>query len=180
MNNPLHPSPLEQEAIRARIVAAGMQPSALAEACDDFATGKLGADNLDQWIEQQRVQRPHLWAARGAAELEALAFGENGKPNLKARSELLQTLGQAAADARAKAWGLKHFGDYSSRPVRPADLAAKKDTPGGTGKTRNPWSADFWNITEQGRLWKQNPSAAESLARSAGSHIGATRPTRAA
>jgi hypothetical protein len=45
----------------------------------------------------------------------------------------------------------------------------------------NPWSAANWNVTEQGRLVKAlGKDKAAGIARAAGSHIGATRPTRAA
>lgn len=168
------PSPFETEAIAAHIAAAGMLPSAINEASDDFAAGKLGADNIAAWIEQQRAVRPYLWAAKGEAELESAAFGENGKVNLKARSELLQKLGQAAADARAVAWGLKNFGDYSTRPTRPADMKPAdnaKEKP-----NKNPWRVANWNLTEQMRVYRADKALAERLAKAAGSYIGATRP----
>lgn len=54
-----------------------------------------------------------------------------------------------------------------------------KFVPKGTGS--NPWAAGSWNVTEQGRLVRVLGEAkAAGIARAAGSHIGATRPTRAA
>lgn len=48
---------------------------------------------------------------------------------------------------------------------------------GGAGGGENPWRADQWNMTKQGALVKENPTRAAQLAASAGSRIGALRPT---
>lgn len=40
----------------------------------------------------------------------------------------------------------------------------------------NPWSHDNWNMTEQGRMYKENPTRAEQMAKSAGTTIGGQRP----
>lgn len=47
--------------------------------------------------------------------------------------------------------------------------------PGGGGSS-NPWSADGWNMTEQGRIYQENPARADQLARSAGTTVGGSRP----
>lgn len=44
---------------------------------------------------------------------------------------------------------------------------------GGTG---NPWSADGWNMTEQGAILRSDRRRAEQLAKSAGTTIGGPRP----
>lgn len=46
----------------------------------------------------------------------------------------------------------------------------------GSGGGANPWSAEGWNMTEQGRILKENRSRAEQLAKSAGTSIGGPRP----
>lgn len=46
------------------------------------------------------------------------------------------------------------------------------------GTTTNPWSKTGWNMTEQGRILKENRSKAENLARSAGTSIGGPRPEK--
>ena len=49
---------------------------------------------------------------------------------------------------------------------------------GGTGGTAdNPWTKDHWNLTRQGQLVRENPEKAEHLAKSAGSYVGALRPS---
>lgn len=47
--------------------------------------------------------------------------------------------------------------------------------PGGGG-AGNPWSADGWNMTEQGRIYSENSARADQLARSAGTTVGGPRP----
>lgn len=46
---------------------------------------------------------------------------------------------------------------------------------GGEGK--NPWSNEHWNITEQSRVYRQNPARASNLAQAAGTKVGGPRPT---
>lgn len=46
----------------------------------------------------------------------------------------------------------------------------------GGGAGGNPWGAEGWNMTEQGRILKENRSRAEQLAKSAGTSIGGPRP----
>lgn len=47
---------------------------------------------------------------------------------------------------------------------------------GGTRYPNNPWSAEHWNLTEQGKAIRQDRAKAEQMAKSVGSHIGATKP----
>lgn len=50
---------------------------------------------------------------------------------------------------------------------------------GGFGGDKNPWSAQHWNLTEQGRLIRDKGMAtAEAMAKAAGSFIGATGPKK--
>lgn len=44
------------------------------------------------------------------------------------------------------------------------------------GGGANPWSNEHWNMTEQGRLYRENPTRAEQMAKSAGTTIGGQRP----
>ena len=47
---------------------------------------------------------------------------------------------------------------------------------GGGSFTSNPWSAEGWNMTQQGQIYNENPAKAEQMARSAGTSIGGQRP----
>lgn len=42
----------------------------------------------------------------------------------------------------------------------------------------NPWSLAHWNMTEQGKIYKENRQRAESLAKSAGTTIGGPKPRK--
>ena len=49
---------------------------------------------------------------------------------------------------------------------------------GGINGDKNPWSAQHWNLTDQGRIVREHGmSKAEELAKLAGSRVGATKPT---
>lgn len=47
---------------------------------------------------------------------------------------------------------------------------------GGVGGGKNPWSAEHWNMTEQGNIYKADKDRAEKLAKQAGTSIGGRRP----
>jgi len=47
---------------------------------------------------------------------------------------------------------------------------------GGIGGDKNPWSAENWNMTEQGKILTADRSKAEQLAKAAGTTIGGPRP----
>lgn len=43
---------------------------------------------------------------------------------------------------------------------------------------KNPFSDEHWNLTEQGKLVKENPGRADQMAASAGTTVGGPRPTK--
>jgi hypothetical protein len=47
---------------------------------------------------------------------------------------------------------------------------------GGMGGGSNPFSREHWNMTEQGRILRENPARAEQLAKSAGTSVGGQMP----
>lgn len=47
---------------------------------------------------------------------------------------------------------------------------------GNGGGGTNPWTHDNWNMTEQGKIVRENPARAEQLAKSAGTTIGGRKP----
>lgn len=49
---------------------------------------------------------------------------------------------------------------------------------GGSKKSfsSNPWSKDGWNMTEQGRIFRENPQRAHQMAKSAGTSVGGAQP----
>lgn len=47
---------------------------------------------------------------------------------------------------------------------------------GGGGGTVNPWSKAAWNLTEQSKIYRDDPARAAMLAKNAGSKVGASSP----
>lgn len=47
---------------------------------------------------------------------------------------------------------------------------------GGGAGGKNPFSAEGWNLTEQGRLVRENPEKADQMAKAAGTTVGGGRP----
>lgn len=47
---------------------------------------------------------------------------------------------------------------------------------GGSGK--NPWTHDAWNMTEQAKIYRENPQRAEQMATSAGTKLGGMKPAK--
>jgi hypothetical protein len=46
----------------------------------------------------------------------------------------------------------------------------------GGGVQKNPWSAENWNVTEQGQIYRGSATRAEQLAKAAGTTVGGARP----
>lgn len=49
---------------------------------------------------------------------------------------------------------------------------------GGAGGGVNPWSDAHWNMTEQARIYREDKSKAEQMAKNAGTSIGGSRPVK--
>lgn len=58
----------------------------------------------------------------------------------------------------------------------PASQGANGRGGAGGGGGTNPWSKESWNMTEQGRILRENPDKAKQLATAAGTTIGGRRP----
>lgn len=57
-----------------------------------------------------------------------------------------------------------------------AGAGAKGSTSGKGGFANNPFTAEGWNMTEQGRIFAENPERARQLAAAAGTSVGGSRP----
>ncbi len=157
-----------------QLQAAGMRMSAITtDAADAFERAEFVEATLPKWLAEQREKRPHCFVGNEQVNLESAAFGGG---NMTARARLIKQIGLADADARAREWGLKSIHDTKTLGERPGGDANKQEKPKGD----NPWSAENWNVTAQGRVAKADFALATRLAKAAGSYIGATRPTKAA
>jgi len=47
---------------------------------------------------------------------------------------------------------------------------------GGASGATNPWTHEGWNLTEQGRIYREDPAKAQQMAASAGTQIGGVKP----
>ena len=47
---------------------------------------------------------------------------------------------------------------------------------GGVSGAANPWTHEAWNMTEQGRIYREDSAKAEQMAKSAGTTIGGAKP----
>jgi hypothetical protein len=162
-------SPADIATITAKCKEDGVIGTAIADVIEHGEHGDFILQSFDGWLKEQKTTRPHWWPADGQADLEAQAFGGN----FTARNRLVKQIGMAAADARAREYGLDGIHDYKTTPLARPGAAPKN-------KTTNPWSEGGWNISKQGQVYKSNPALAERLAKAANSQIGATRPTKVA
>lgn len=120
-----YPDKFESEQIDHRCREAGMLASAIStDAFDAYIRGEYDLNTMELWLDEQKTRRPHLFPDVGQCALEARAFMETGVLDLKARGELVNLIGQANAEARAKEWGLRDLKDFRTQGRRPcgADL----------------------------------------------------------
>ena len=119
-----YPDKQQSAEIERRALAAGIQASAIADVFEAYtgtATRKPEFDlnDMDLWLEKQKLVRPHLFPEVGVYALAAEAFSENGVLNLSARSKLVLEVGEAQAEAMAKQWGLSSLQDFKTHGKRP-------------------------------------------------------------
>jgi len=135
---------------------------------------------LDKGLEAIIEKRP-LWKPTGPdpravaqQELEATALAGN----VSAHGRLHRTLGPERYQQWCK--------DHAAKPGKAADevaaATAAAAAANGDDKTKdNPWLAEKWSVTRQGQLVRAlGIEAANRIAKAAGSHVGATKPAKAA
>lgn len=135
---------------------------------------------LDAAVAKLAESRP-LWKPTGPdpkvvaqQELEAEALAGS----VQAHGRLYLSLGatKAERDRNYAEWCIKH----AAKPGKVAAGADDKNTDKDEHKS-NPWRADQWNVTAQAKLVREiGLPAAASIAKAAGSFVGATKPSRAA
>lgn len=153
--------------------ASGVLATAVIDVLDHGAHGSFIPATFDAWLTEQKAKRPHWWPMAGQTDLEAEAFGVNGKSNFTSRNLLVKQIGLEAADARAREYGLDGIHDYKTTPTRPGAQREK-------AKASNPWSVEGWNLTKQMQTHRSDPALAERLAKSANSRIGAAHASKVA
>lgn len=58
----------------------------------------------------------------------------------------------------------------------PSSGGGARGAGGAANGNANPWAAETWNMTEQGRILTANPTKAEQMAKSAGTTVGGRKP----
>jgi hypothetical protein len=123
-----------------------------------------------QTVEEQQADIPAELVER--ARTNMTARGQVYSKLYKGKGSEAET--QATLDKLLKGEAPKGDGE------RKRDASGKFVPEGREADASNPWSRDGWNLTNQGRVLKNDPARAERLAKSARSFIGATRPAQGA
>src|ERR1700732_1621274 len=106
------PPPADIATITAKCQADGVLGTAIIDVIERGENGDFILQSFDGWLKEQKKTRPHWWPMDGQADLEAQAFGGN----FTARNRLVKQIGMAAADARAREYGLRGIHDYTTKP----------------------------------------------------------------
>jgi uncharacterized protein YhaN len=136
------------------------------------------AETAEQGLAAETAATQKLLIENGLTA-ELTAAGVTSPTMLKAAAALLRT-GQKIeiaqdGETRVAKIGDKTLGDFvkgwagsdEGKAFAPGNGGG--GATGGTGKgTVNPWAKDTTNVTEQGRIYNQNPTLAKSLAAEAG------------
>lgn len=127
----------------------------------------VGAELIKQKVRPEAHEDAYLLAD---AHFEIRE--DDGKPVTKENVGV--TPGAGAAD-----WLLELQDKRSHWWPESTGGGARGGAGGGGGAGKNPWSADDWNVTDQGRvLTQEGREKAEKMAKAAGSYLGATKPPK--
>jgi hypothetical protein len=146
--------------------------------------GALLADGLAAFVETRPYLHPP--AASGPSESDRLAqLKADAVTSVTARGTLYKQIGAAKFAEWEAANSKKPAGGDNAQAIAKieADLVALKGgkKPSDADRPNNPWSAGSWSVTRQGELVRTLGIAkAASIAKAAGSFVGATKPARAA
>lgn len=163
-------SPLERQ-----LKKAEEEKAALAEENQKFATA-------DRRRRMQDKLRKALTEAKALPEAmdDAFLLGENLLEELEGGEFVIRD-GAPGFTPGLDVTGLVAELQEKRRHWWPESVSggARGSGPGGSGGGKNPWSADHWNLTEQGRLMREHGrERCEQLARAAGTTIGGSRPQK--
>jgi hypothetical protein len=166
---------------------------AFTKVCGDFlkwdgtlqfktASGQYVAADDEQCTGFFRREFDYLIPAKPAGEDQQADISaelvEKARTNLTARGQVYSKLYKGKGSEAETQAAL----DKLLKGEAPKDGDRKRDESGKfvrehrEADVSNPWSRDGWNLTNQGRVVRNDPARAERLAKSAHSFIGATRP----
>jgi hypothetical protein len=140
-----------------------------------------GLDSASEFLDETKAggEAAHCWPAPEPGEgidvtlLEA-ACGE--KPSLAGRAALLKAAGPDAYAKILAAWNCSPSTLAPGKNPKAADTG-KAPEKKQRDHSNNPFHKSQWNVTKQGALIKTlGLDKANAIAKSVGSHVGATRP----
>jgi hypothetical protein len=120
----VYPDKEQSAEITRRALAAGIQASAINDVFEAYTGNpklkrkpEFDLNDMDLWLEKQKIVRPHLFPTVGVFALAAEAFC--GELNLTVRSRLVNEVGEKEADNLAKQFGLSSLQDFKTKGVTP-------------------------------------------------------------
>ncbi|MEJ8571235.1 hypothetical protein [Microbaculum marinum] len=126
--------------------------------------------SLNEAMEQANIDPKFRKAVRAILRDQVKVIDKDGDPFAVVETDLDPEQPLAAYVAE---WGDSDEGKiYVGKPV--GGGANGNDRRGG-GSAKNPWKDDQWNLTEQGRIIKEDRQKADRLAREAGKELVPTR-----
>lgn len=175
----------KEAVVRAAIEQNGrVLPSAIEDVLEQFRAGRFAANDTLSFLEKVETEsvglcgpKPHWFVPAVGSDddlaRQAFLFG-----HATSQAQYVRKFGREAANEAAKLYGNPFAeGVYGKAGVEPETEKARRG--GGDGKQRaaNPWSDEAWSIQKQNELVRKiGLAAAEGIARSAGSFVGAPRP----
>lgn len=173
------PVEMNEADVRAIATSKGVLAVAIADIVLRFPND--GSIALATWLDEIKSECPHYWPPRdeaddiGAALVEAAC---GSKPTLSSRAALHKAAGPALYSRLLAAWGCD---ERTLTPGKNPKAAAKNEAARDQRRVdhaNNPFHRLNWNISKQGALVKAiGLDKANEIARSVGSHVGATRPS---
>lgn len=164
------------------VMSAGIVEPAVSSArlkFDDETGGSVDVSVVG-WIESVKAsgESPHWWPntyEKDIIDPKLVEAACGAKPTLAARAGLRKTAGPALYAEILGDWGASPSTLTPGKNPKASDNSgAKKATP--RDHSNNPFHRSQWNISKQGELVKRlGLDKANAIAKSVGSHVGATR-----
>lgn len=151
---------------------------------EDFENAKEGLQKFKEWQDSQKTesekQQEALQSLQGEketltktvsqleAQISAMKAGVNGDSveDVIALAERLVTDDTTMDKAIEQV--IKKYPQFSAQADNDTPTIVRPGNPNGGKQTVNPFSKENWNLTEQGKLYKENPELYKQLKSQAG------------
>jgi len=119
-------------------------------------------------LSKEKIDEPYFDAAMALFRSRVKVVEDEGKLVPMIEDE---TMGEVPVDKFVKEWGQTDQGKAFKQAAGNTGGGGRGGN--GSGKVKNPWSPDNWNMTEQGRITREDPERARKMASEYGKRIGA-------